>query len=51
MITILTTSQKYINKFYMIILEKIKTYNSIKIGHILCIENKIIKDLMNAFLN
>ncbi len=22
-----------------------------KLGHVLCIENKIIKDLMNAFLN
>jgi hypothetical protein len=27
-----------------------KTCNSIKIRHILCIENKIVKDLMNAFL-
>jgi len=32
-------------------LGKVKTYNSIKVGHILCIENKIVKDLMNAFLN
>ncbi len=31
--------------------ENIKTCNFKKIGHILCIENKIIKDLMNAFLN
>ncbi len=30
---------------------KVKTYNSKKIEHILCIEDKIIKDLMNAFLN
>jgi len=28
-----------------------KTCNFRKIGHILCIENKIVKDLMNAFLN
>jgi hypothetical protein len=27
-----------------------KTCNSTKIGHILCIENKIVKDLINAFL-
>jgi hypothetical protein len=26
---------------------KIKTYNFVKIAHILCIENKIGKDLMN----
>jgi hypothetical protein len=32
-------------------LGKIKTCNSTKIGHILCIENKIVKDLMNAFFN
>jgi hypothetical protein len=32
-------------------LGEIKTCNSTKIGHILCIENKIIKDLMNTFLN
>ncbi len=32
------------------IVEK-KTQNSIKIGHILCIKNKIVKDLMNAFMN
>jgi hypothetical protein len=28
-----------------------KTCNSIKNGHVLCIENKIVKDWMNAFLN
>jgi hypothetical protein len=27
---------------------KIKIYNSIKIGHILCIENIFVKDLLNA---
>jgi hypothetical protein len=30
---------------------KKKTYNPIKIGHILCIENKNLKDLMNTFLS
>jgi hypothetical protein len=30
---------------------KTKTYNSRKFGHILCVENKMIKHLMNAFLN
>jgi len=33
------------------ILGKRKTYNFIKIGHISCIENKFVRDLMNAFLN
>jgi len=32
-------------------LGKIKTCNSIKIEHILCNENKIVKSLMNAFFN
>jgi hypothetical protein len=48
---ILATTQKEINKSYLIILGKIQTYNSTKIGHILCIENKIVNDLINAFLN
>jgi len=30
---------------------KIKTCNSTKIEHILCNENKIVKKIMNAFLN
>ncbi len=30
---------------------EIKTCNSIKTLHIICNENKIVKDLMNAFLN
>jgi hypothetical protein len=30
---------------------KIENYNFTKIGHILCIENKIVKNLMIAFLN
>jgi hypothetical protein len=51
MITILATLQKKIKKLYLIILGKIKTFNSTKIGHILCNENKIVKDLMNVFLN
>jgi len=51
MITLLATSQKYIKNLYLIILGKIKTCNFIKIGHILCNENKIVKGLMNAFLN
>jgi hypothetical protein len=51
MITLLATSQKYIKNLYRIILGKIKTCNFIKIGHILCNENKIVKGLMNAFLN
>ncbi len=38
-------------KLHLIILGKIKTCNSKKKIHILCIENKIVKDLMNAFLN
>jgi hypothetical protein len=50
-IAILATSQKESKKLYLTILGKIKTCNSIKIGHILCIENKIVKDFMNAFLN
>jgi len=33
------------------ILEKKKAYNSTKNGNILCIENKIVKYLMNAFFN
>jgi hypothetical protein len=45
-ITILATLQKY-----LIILGKIKTSNFTNIGNVLCNENKIIKDLMNAFLN
>jgi len=36
---------------YLIILGERKTCNSTKIGHILCNKNKIVKDLMNAFLN
>ncbi len=40
--------KKYI---YLIMLGKIKTCNSTKKLHILCNENKIVKDLMNAFLN
>jgi hypothetical protein len=42
---------KKINKLYIIILGKIKIYNSIEIRHILCNENKLVKDLMNAYLN
>jgi hypothetical protein len=38
-------------KMYLMILGKMIIYNFIKIGHILCNENKIVKDLMNAFLN
>jgi hypothetical protein len=38
-------------KLYLIILGKIKIYNFIGIRHILCNENKIVKDLMNAYLN
>ncbi len=38
-------------KLYLIILGKIKIYNSTKIRHILCNENKLVKDLMNAYLN
>jgi len=30
---------------------EIITCNSTKIVHILCIENKLVKDLMNAYLN
>ncbi len=49
MITILATSQKNkkIKKIVPNHIGKIKTYNFIKIGNILCIENKIGKDLMN----
>jgi hypothetical protein len=32
-------------------LGKIKTSNSTKNGHNLCIENKIVKNVVNAFLN
>jgi hypothetical protein len=32
-------------------LGKIQTCNSIQIENILCNENKIVKDLMNAFFN
>jgi hypothetical protein len=32
-------------------LGKIQTCNSTKIENVLCNENKIVKDLMNAFLN
>jgi len=39
------------NKTYLIILGKIETCNSTKIRHILCNENKIVKDIMNAFFN
>jgi hypothetical protein len=39
-----------IKKLYLIILGKIKTYNPTKIRHIKN-ENKIVKFLMNAFLN
>jgi hypothetical protein len=39
-----------INKYlYLMILRKIKIYKFIEIGHILCNENKIVKDLVNAF--
>jgi len=37
--------------FNLVILGKIKSCNSTKIGHILCMENEIVKDLMNTFLN
>jgi hypothetical protein len=37
--------------FNLMILGKIIIYNFIEIRHILCNENKIVKDLMNAFLN
>jgi hypothetical protein len=40
-----------IGKIYLIILGKIETCNPTKIRHILCNENKIVKDVMNAFLN
>ncbi len=36
---------------HLIILGKIKTCNPTKNGHILCNENKIVKYLMNEFLN
>jgi hypothetical protein len=49
MITILITSQKKIKNLYISIPWKIKTCDSTKIGHVLCNENKIIKDLMNVF--
>jgi hypothetical protein len=42
---------KIFKKLYLIILGKIKTSSFTNIGNILCNENKIIKDLMNAFLN
>jgi hypothetical protein len=45
-ITILTTSQKYIKKSYLIILGKKQAIVQ-KLRHILC--NKIVKFLMNAF--
>jgi hypothetical protein len=51
MITLLATLQKYIIFKNLIILGKIKTCNFIKFGHNLCNENKIVKDLVNAFLN
>ncbi len=38
-------------KIYLIILGKIKTCNSTKNEFILCIENKIVKYLINAFSN
>jgi hypothetical protein len=50
MTTILTTLQKK-KKMDLITLGRIKICNSTKIGQILCIQNKIIKDLMNAFFN
>jgi hypothetical protein len=50
MITILATLQKWINKLYLIILGKIKTCHSKNIRHILCIENIIVKHLMDEFL-
>jgi hypothetical protein len=51
MITILATLQKNKKKIYVIIIGKIKACNCTKNIAFLCIENKIIKDLMNAFLN
>jgi hypothetical protein len=34
---------------YLIILRKTKTCNFTKIGHVLCNDNKFLKDLTNAF--
>jgi hypothetical protein len=51
MITILATLPNKIKKMYIIFLGKRKFLNFTKIGHVLCIENKIVKILMNALLD
>jgi flagellin-specific chaperone FliS len=40
---------KKIKELYLVILGKIKAWNFRKNGHILSVENKILKDLMNVF--
>jgi flagellin-specific chaperone FliS len=50
-ITILAIFENKLKKLYLIILRKIKIGNFSKNGHILCNENKTIKNLMNAFKN